>query len=68
MIEYTGTGAHIHNVGLAQASKPLTTANHYFEIEIVEPGQHCYIAIGLVHKVTLFTDFTIQCFLKQRSK
>ncbi|XP_002130328.2 SPRY domain-containing protein 3-like [Ciona intestinalis] len=50
VIEYHGNGSNIHDVGLAQAKHPLTTTNHYFEIEILEPGQHCYIAIGLTHK------------------
>nr|CAB3266542.1 SPRY domain-containing protein 3-like [Phallusia mammillata] len=50
VIEYIGNGFHIHDVGLAQAKSPLTTTTHYFEIEILEPGQSCYIAIGLVHK------------------
>lgn len=36
---------------MALARKPLNTTTHYFEVEIMEPGQHCYIAIGLVHKV-----------------
>lgn len=43
---------NIHDVGVAQGKHPLSTRNHYFEIEIVEPGQHCYIAIGLIHKVS----------------
>uniref|UniRef100_H2ZLJ3 B30.2/SPRY domain-containing protein n=1 Tax=Ciona savignyi TaxID=51511 RepID=H2ZLJ3_CIOSA len=50
VIEYNGNGVDIHDVGLAQARHPLNTTNHYFEIEILEPGQHCYIAIGLTHK------------------
>ncbi|CAK8673078.1 unnamed protein product [Clavelina lepadiformis] len=50
IIEYTGKGEHIHDVGLAQAKYPLSTTYHYFEIEILEPGDKCFIAIGLIHK------------------
>ncbi|KAI1280508.1 SPRY domain-containing protein 3 [Halotydeus destructor] len=49
-LEYTGRGKSIIDVGLAQARKPLTPRNHYFEIEIVDPGENCYIAIGLTKK------------------
>ena len=44
MLEYTGRGKSIIDVGLAQARYPLDTTNHYFEIEIVDPGEkllHC---------------------------
>ncbi|KAH9518813.1 SPRY domain-containing protein 3 [Bulinus truncatus] len=46
-LEYTGRGRSIHDVGLAQAKYPLDTTNHYFEFEIVDPGDKCYVAIGL---------------------
>lgn len=46
-LEYTGRGRTIHDVGLAQAKYPLDTTNHYFEFEIVDPGDKCYLAIGL---------------------
>ncbi|BFZ04285.1 hypothetical protein BsWGS_07324 [Bradybaena similaris] len=46
-LEYTGRGRTIHDVGLAQAKYPLDTTNHYFEFEIVDPGDKCYVAIGL---------------------
>ncbi|KAK7862936.1 hypothetical protein R5R35_004894 [Gryllus longicercus] len=50
ILEYTGRGKSIIDVGLAQARAPLTTTNHYFEIEIVDPGENCYIAIGLTRR------------------
>ena len=57
MLEYSGKGKSIHDVGLAQAKLPLDTANHYFEIEIVDPGESCYIAIGLARRVGKFFCF-----------
>lgn len=51
MLEYSGRGKSIIDVGLAQAKYPLDTTHHYFEIEIVDPGENCYIAIGLARKV-----------------
>ncbi|XP_064634542.1 SPRY domain-containing protein 3-like isoform X2 [Lineus longissimus] len=50
MLEYTGRGKSIIDVGLAQARWPLDTTNHYFEIEVVDPGESCYIAIGLARR------------------
>ncbi|KAK2144810.1 hypothetical protein LSH36_729g02038 [Paralvinella palmiformis] len=50
LLEYTGRGKSITDVGLAQARYPLDTTNHYFEIEITDPGDNCYIAIGLARK------------------
>jgi len=67
VVEYTGNGVHIHDVGLAQAKSPLTTRTHYFEIEILEPGQHCYIAIGLVHKVGSYSNRCSRKTIRQRS-
>ena len=52
LLEYTGRGKNITDVGLAQARHPLNTTNHYFEIEIIDPGENCYIAIGLARKVS----------------
>lgn len=51
LLEYAGRGKSILDVGLAQARRPLNTRNHYFEIEIVDPGENCYIAIGLTKRV-----------------
>ena len=53
LLEYTGRGKSIIDVGLAQARSPLDTTNHYFEIEIVDPGENCYIAIGLARRVSI---------------
>lgn len=50
VLEYTGRGKSITDVGLAQARWPLNTTSHYFEIEIVDPGENCFIAIGLARK------------------
>lgn len=50
LLEYAGRGRSIDEVGLAQAKYPLSPANHYFELEIVDPGDSCYIAIGLARK------------------
>lgn len=52
VLEYTGRGKSIIDVGLAQARSPLNTTIHYFEIEIVDPGESCYIAIGLTRRVS----------------
>jgi len=50
MLEYVGRGKSLIDVGLAQAKTPLSTRTHYFEIEIMDPGSNCYIAIGLARK------------------
>lgn len=51
LLEYIGKGKSIIDVGLAQARQPLSTRSHYFEVEIVDPGEKCYIALGLARKV-----------------
>lgn len=50
VLEYVGRGKSLIDVGLAQAKTAIGTRNHYFEIEIVDPGASCYIAIGLARK------------------
>lgn len=50
ILEYTGRGKKIIDVGLAQARSPLDPTYHYFELEIVDPGENCYIAIGLARR------------------
>lgn len=50
VLAYAGRGKTIADVGLAQAHKPLSPTKHYFELEIVDPGKNCYIAIGLAKK------------------
>jgi len=52
MLQYTGRGKSVIDVGFAQARSPLNTTVHYFEIEIVDPGKSCYIAIGLTRRVS----------------
>ena len=59
LLEYTGRGKSIIDVGLAQARAPLDTTNHYFEIEIYDPGENCYIAIGLARGVS---DYCLSLF------
>ncbi|XP_035239385.1 SPRY domain-containing protein 3-like [Anguilla anguilla] len=50
LLEYTGKGKSIMDVGLAQARAPLSTRSHYFEVEIVDSGEKCYIALGLARR------------------
>lgn len=50
IIEYAGSGATYQDVGFAQAAQPLSPSAHYFELEILEPGESCFIAIGVAHK------------------
>ena len=50
VLEYVGRGKSLIDVGLAQAKSSISTRNHYFEIEIVDPGASCYIAIGLARR------------------
>ncbi|KAL3064708.1 hypothetical protein OYC64_000861 [Pagothenia borchgrevinki] len=50
LLEYVGKGKSIMDVGLAQARQPLTTRCHYYEVEIVDAGEKCYIALGLARK------------------
>ncbi|KAM6977421.1 SPRY domain-containing protein 3 [Aplochiton taeniatus] len=50
LLEYVGKGKSIVDVGLAQARLPLTTRCHYFEVEIVDAGEKCYIALGLARR------------------
>lgn len=50
LLEYVGKGKSITDVGLAQARSPLTTRCHYYEVEIVDAGEKCYIALGLARQ------------------
>ncbi|CAH1785723.1 unnamed protein product [Owenia fusiformis] len=50
VLEYTGRGKSIIDVGLAQARYALDTTNHYYEIEVIDPGENCYIAIGVARR------------------
>ncbi|XP_054625462.1 SPRY domain-containing protein 3 isoform X2 [Dunckerocampus dactyliophorus] len=52
LLEYIGKGKSIMDVGLAQARQPLTTRCHYYEVEIVDAGEKCYIALGLARKLS----------------
>jgi len=53
LLEYVGKGKSIVDVGLAQARRPLNTRFHYYELEITDPGEKCYIALGLARRVTV---------------
>ena len=46
-LEYAGEGGNIQDCALAQANFPISVTNHYFEIEIIDGGAGCSIAIGL---------------------
>ncbi|XP_077459887.1 SPRY domain-containing protein 3 [Stigmatopora argus] len=50
LLEYVGKGKSIVDVGLAQALRPLNTRFHYYELEITDAGEKCYIALGLARK------------------
>ncbi|XP_024148219.1 SPRY domain-containing protein 3 [Oryzias melastigma] len=50
LLEYVGKGKSIMDVGLAQARQPLTTRCHYYEVEIVDAGEKCFIALGLARR------------------
>lgn len=52
LLEYVGKGKSIMDVGLAQARQPLDTRCHYYELEIVDAGEKCYIALGLARRVS----------------
>ena len=48
IVEYTGSGAKVNDVGVAQVSQSLQlNSNSYYEIEILDPGAKCTIAIGI---------------------
>lgn len=51
LLEYVGKGKSIVDVGLAQARRPLNTRCHYYELEIADAGEKCYIALGLARRV-----------------
>ncbi|NXJ20819.1 SPRY3 protein, partial [Dicrurus megarhynchus] len=51
VLEYVGKGKSIVDVGLAQARRPLSPRSHYFELEILDPGEKCYIALGVARRV-----------------
>uniref|UniRef100_A0A3P9LUY9 SPRY domain containing 3 n=1 Tax=Oryzias latipes TaxID=8090 RepID=A0A3P9LUY9_ORYLA len=50
LLEYVGKGKSNMDVGLAQARQPLTTRCHYYELEIVDAGEKCFIALGLASR------------------
>ncbi|CAB1353853.1 unnamed protein product [Coregonus sp. 'balchen'] len=50
MLEYVGKGKSIVDVGLAQSRLPLNTRCHYYELEITDSGEKCYIALGLARR------------------
>ncbi|KAL0978275.1 hypothetical protein UPYG_G00168270 [Umbra pygmaea] len=50
LLEYVGKGKSIVDVGLAQARRALNTRCHYYELEITDAGEKCYIALGLARR------------------
>ncbi|CAG11749.1 unnamed protein product, partial [Tetraodon nigroviridis] len=50
LLKYVGKGKSIVDVGLAQARRPLNTRFHYYELEITDAGEKCYIALGLARR------------------
>lgn len=47
ILEYSGTGSSTSDVGVAQVSQPLQLDSiSYYEIEVLDPGAKCTIAIG----------------------
>ena len=46
-LEYAAEGGNIQDVAIAQANFPISVTNHYFELEILDGGAGCSIAIGL---------------------
>lgn len=46
------------DVGLAQARRPLNTRFHYYELEITDAGEKCYIALGLARRVRASSFFS----------
>ena len=57
VLQGAGRGKSIVDVGLAQVRSLLNTTVHYFETEIVDPGESCYIAIGLTRTVSKYRRF-----------
>jgi hypothetical protein len=55
VFHYVGQGKSIKHNGFAQTNVALNPAQNYFEIRILDPGENCYIAIGLARK-----DYPIQ--------
>ena len=46
-LEYAGEGGNIQDCVLAQGNFPMSATNHYFELDIIDGGAGCSIAIGL---------------------
>jgi hypothetical protein len=57
VLQCAGRGKSIVDVGIAQVRLPLSTTLPFFEIEIVDPGESCYIAIGLTRRVSKYRRF-----------
>lgn len=60
-IEYDGDGLARQDVGIAQAAFPLSPANHYFELEILDVGKEGWIAIGLAKNTYSLTKHPGWC-------
>uniref|UniRef100_A0A2P2I4T9 SPRY domain-containing protein 3-like n=1 Tax=Hirondellea gigas TaxID=1518452 RepID=A0A2P2I4T9_9CRUS len=49
-VSYRGRGQQIEDIGLAVAKHALSPASHYFQLQILDPGKHTYITIGITKK------------------
>ena len=48
IVEYAAAGVTVNDIGVAQVSQSLQlSSNSYYEIEILNPGVKCTIAIGI---------------------
>eukprot|EP00960_Hanusia_phi_P063027 765337-Hanusia_phi.AAC.2 len=45
-VVFTGT----NQIGVVQAAKPLTKENSYFEVQVLDRGKDCAIAVGVAHR------------------
>jgi hypothetical protein len=45
-VVFTGT----NQIGVVQAEKALTASNPYFEVQVVDKGRDCAIAVGVAHR------------------
>ena len=60
-LEYDGEGLNRQDVGIAQAIFPLSSMNHYFELEILDSGRNGWIAIGLAKSTYQLTKHPGWC-------
>ncbi|KAF2358253.1 SPRY domain [Trinorchestia longiramus] len=49
-VSYNGRGEQVEDIGLAVAKHALSPSSHYFQLQILDPGKHAYITIGITKK------------------